>query len=85
MFFSHLLETPVLEEKLEHMEQRYDSKLAMLESLVDQEHSAGIRFTIDFGINVLTAKRDFIRKHREEILREHTKSTDISSRQKLLV
>ncbi|MEJ2316152.1 MAG: PadR family transcriptional regulator [Gammaproteobacteria bacterium] len=85
MFFSHLLETPVLQEKLEHMEQYYDSKLTMLESLLDQEHSAGIRFTIEFGINALSAKRDFIRKHREEILREHKESPDCGSRQKLPV
>jgi hypothetical protein len=81
MFFSHLLETPVLEQKLERMEQQYNSRLAMLESLLDQEHSAGIRFTIEFGISALAAKRDFIRKHRRDILQEHRETPDCGSRQ----
>jgi DNA-binding PadR family transcriptional regulator len=82
MFFSHLLETPVLEEKLERMEKQYNSKLAMLESLLDQEHSAGIRFTIEFGISALGAKRDFIRQHRRKILQNHKQSPDCFPRQK---
>jgi len=85
MFFSHLLETRVLEEKLDRMEQQYNSKLAMLESLLDQEHSAGIRFTIEFGISALAAKRDFIRKHRREILQEHRETPGCDSRQTLPV
>jgi DNA-binding PadR family transcriptional regulator len=76
MFFSHLLETAVLEQKLDRMEARYNSKLRMLESLLDQQHSAGIRFTIEFGISVMTAKRDFIRKHREHLLLNHKKQPD---------
>ncbi len=82
MFFSHLLESPVLQEKLEQMEQRYDSKLAMLESLLNQEHSPGIRFTIEFGISALTAKRAFIRKNRRNILQHHKESPDCGSLQK---
>ena len=83
MFFSHLLETPVLEEKLEQMEQRYDSKLAMLESLLNQQQSPGIRFTIEFGISALSAKRDFIRKNRRKILQNHKESADCGSRHHL--
>ncbi len=85
MFFSHLLETPVLEEKLEQMEQRYDRKLAMLESLLNQEQSPGIRFTIEFGITALSAKRDFIRENRRKILRHHKQSADCDFRQNLAV
>ena len=85
MFFSHLLETPVLEKKLEQMEQQDNSKLAMLESLLDQEHSAGIRFTIEFGISALAAKRDFIRENRRKILQNHKELPDSGSRQKLPV
>ncbi len=85
MFFSHLLETHVLEKKLEQMEQQYDSKLTMLESLLNQEQSPGIRFTIEFGISVLSAKRDFIRKNRQKILQNHKESPDYDSRLKLPV
>jgi DNA-binding PadR family transcriptional regulator len=71
MFFSHLLETAVLEQKLDRMETRYNNKLEILGSLLDQKHTAGIRFTIEFGISVMTAKRDFIRKHRDKLLSDH--------------
>jgi PadR family transcriptional regulator AphA len=83
MFFSNLLETPVLEEKLDRMEQQYNSKLVMLESLLDHEHGAGIRFTIEFGISALTAKRDFIRQHRQKILRNHKESPECGPRKDL--
>ncbi|MGD8265297.1 MAG: PadR family transcriptional regulator [Chromatiales bacterium] len=76
MFFSHLLETTDLEQKLDRMEARYNNKLDILESLLDQQHTAGIRFTIEFGISVMTVKRDFIRKHREHLLSHHRKPSD---------
>ncbi|MEJ2309475.1 MAG: PadR family transcriptional regulator [Gammaproteobacteria bacterium] len=71
MFFSHLLETPDLEKKLDRMESIYSDKLEMLETLAAQPFSPGIRFTIEFGISAISAKRDFIRAHRESLLATH--------------
>ena len=72
LFFAHLLETEELEEKLAAMEQRYDAKIAELESLSDPDcHRPGIQFTIEFGIAAMQARRDFIRKHRDDLLATH--------------
>lgn len=82
MFFSHLLDTAVLEKKLDRMETNYSRKLEMLESLLDQEHSAGIRFTIEFGISALAAKREFIRNNRDRLLASHMQPPDYSAQKR---
>jgi DNA-binding PadR family transcriptional regulator len=71
MFFAHLLEPAQVDEKLEQMYNIFDSKLAYLESLSGQAMSPGMRFTLDFGIAAIRAKRDFIHSHRNRLLAEH--------------
>lgn len=71
MFFAHLLNSHELAQKLEHMESLYTRKLDYLESLPDDDFSAGVRFTVEFGIASIRAKRSFIRNNRARLLAEH--------------
>ncbi len=72
MFFAHLLPTEVLRDKLAQMEAYYEDELSYLKSIADcAEHSAGIAFTIEQGIQVYTAKLGLLRDRREQLLKDH--------------
>jgi len=72
LFFAHLLPTDILEQKLDQVEQRYESQLAYLEMLRrESDTTAGIRLTIEIGIAASRAKLDTLRRHRDALLKQH--------------
>lgn len=72
LFFAHLLPTDILEQKLDQVEQRYESQLAYLEMLGrESDTTAGIRLTIEIGIAASRAKLDTLRRHRDALLERH--------------
>ena len=77
LFFTHLLSTDVLRQRLDEMESHYSEELNYLESLSGCErHTSGIDFTIGMGKEVLRSKLAFLQSQRERLLATHQELPD---------
>ncbi len=72
LFFAHLLPTEVLAEKLDKVQLDYAAKLAYLEDLSKtSDTTAGIRLTIEMGINTYRTRLATLEERRGELLKRH--------------
>lgn len=80
IFFAHLLPTPVLQQKLDEMEQAYQDELKYLESIQDDPcMTAGMRYAVLQGIRVYQAKLAHLRSERSTLLSQHQHIDSASS------
>jgi PadR family transcriptional regulator, regulatory protein AphA len=75
MYFAHLLPPERLSQVIDSMVERWDATLHELAAAdatcpMSGECTPGVRFTIGYGRAVLGAARDYVRSHKDVLLRE---------------